>query len=142
MLPEGAAIDSEGNTTDPVQALDGAAAALGWPQGFGLMLAVQAFGILSGSKVVIDEIGNCGFFLLFDPELLMPLAEFKAKMAEFQTALESAQPAPGRDRIILPGKDSRRRRADAAVRGTIEVHQIVYDALVAAAGATGRPAGR
>ena len=79
-LPQGVAVDAAGApTTDPTEARRGALLPFGGYKGFGLALMVQALGVLAGSALDIE--GDNGFlFIVFRPDLLTPLDEFKREM--------------------------------------------------------------
>src|SRR5262245_22556172 len=79
-LPETVAVVSRGRSTvEPTEALEGAFLAWGGQRGSALSLAIQALGILAGSPAVIRETGDFGlFFLVIDPEILLPGGECKA----------------------------------------------------------------
>ena len=103
----------------------------GGPRGYGIALAVQIFGILCGSKTVVGDVSDCGFFfLVFDPELLMPLDRFRARVTELAREIEESRPAPGVERVRVPGRGSASRRAAALKKGAIEVDEAVYATLV------------
>lgn len=132
-LEPGMAVNPQGRpTTDPAQALLGAFLPWGGHRGYGMALISQIFGILSGSDIVVGKVTDCGFFfLVLDPELLMPLAEFKAKVASLVDTIESSRPAPGGGHVRVHGRGSAARRADALACGTIDVDRTVYDTLCA-----------
>lgn len=129
----GSAVGPDGQpTTDPTQALQGAFLPWGGHRGYGLSLVVQVLAILCGSKVVVEEVADCGFFfLVFDPELLMPLDAFRAGVSELVRRTEGSRPAPGAAVVRVPGYSSMSRRALSEARGYIEVDDAIYDALLA-----------
>ena len=131
-MDPGTAVDPSGEpTTDPSQALLGAFLPWGGHRGYGISLAAQIFGILCGSSTVVDGVSDSGFFfLVFNPDLLMPLDAFKAKVAELVAHIETSRPAPGFERVRVPGRGSAMRRAASREAGTIEVDQAVYDTLL------------
>ena len=132
-LEPGWAIDAEGRpTTDPTEALRGAFVAWGGHRGSALALVIQALAILCGGKPVADDVAESGFFFLaFNPELLMPLGEFRAKVGELVRHLETSRPAPGAAAVRVPGRTSAARRAESLRKGMIEVDEAVYASLVA-----------
>lgn len=129
-LDEGTAIGPDGEaTTDPTAALAGAFLPWGAHRGYGLSLVVQVLGILAGSKVVVDGVGQCGFFfLVFDPALLMPASEFKARVAELKSRIVTSRPA-GDAPVRVPGAGSQAAREAARQAGTIPVDEKVLAAL-------------
>jgi LDH2 family malate/lactate/ureidoglycolate dehydrogenase len=131
-LDAGWAVDESGQpTTDPAKALAGAFLPWGGHRGYGVALAVQIFGILCGSKTIVEDVAECGFFfLVFDPELLMPAEQFQARVTELAREIEGSRPAPGIEGVRIPGRGSASRRAAAMKKGAIEVDEAVYAALV------------
>lgn len=131
-LPEGVAVDSDGRpTVDPDAALEGAFLAWGGHRGSGLCLAVQLLGILAGSDVVIEGTSNYGlFFLVVDPKLLMPGAQFRSRVSELKKVITSTRPAAGVARVRVPGESSQRRRKGALAAGVIQVDDRVYSRIL------------
>ena len=132
-LEPGWAVAADGQpTTDASEALAGAFLPWGGHRGYGIALVVQVLSILCGSKIVVDDVAECGFFfLVFDPELLMPLAEFRAKITELTQRIEKSRPAPGVTRVRVPGRGSAAARASADASGTITVDDSIYGSLMA-----------
>jgi LDH2 family malate/lactate/ureidoglycolate dehydrogenase len=126
-------IDRDGNpTTDPATAWVGAILPWGGHRGYGIALAVHLLGILGGGKPVIHDVSDTGFFfLLIDPDLLMPSAEFRAKAAELVQHIESSRPAPGVEKVRVHGMSSAARRTAVHQRGYFEIDDSVYKMLVA-----------
>jgi LDH2 family malate/lactate/ureidoglycolate dehydrogenase len=102
-LPEGVAIDRDGNPTrDAKEARDGALLPFGGHKGFGLGLIVQAFGLLGGAAAVADN--NDGYiFIALRPELLVSRADLQRE----RTALITRGNAVG-------SRASKRRRTACA----------------------------
>jgi LDH2 family malate/lactate/ureidoglycolate dehydrogenase len=130
MLPEGVAIDSEGQPTrNPTLARAGALLPFGGYKGFGLALIVQAFGLLAGSALDPDK--DDGYlFVVFKPDLLADLDDFKQQVAEL---IERVNATPRQDEvreIRIPGERAFRSR-ERALREGIEIDRLVYDALAA-----------
>lgn len=132
-LEPGSAVDSKGQpTTDPTAALLGAFLPWGGHRGYGLSLVVQVLAVLCGGKIVADQVADSGFFFLaIDPEVLMPLEEFRGNVAELVGKIEASRPAPGAVKVRVPGRSSAGRRAEAQARGTIEVDDAIYQTLIA-----------
>jgi LDH2 family malate/lactate/ureidoglycolate dehydrogenase len=131
-LEPGWAVDADGEpTTDPAKALAGAFMPWGGHRGYGISLVVQIFALLCGSRTVVEDVADCGFFFfVFDPELLMPGDEFRRRVGELVQMIESSRPAPGGPRVRLPGRGSSSRRAKAQADGFIEVDETIYKALI------------
>jgi LDH2 family malate/lactate/ureidoglycolate dehydrogenase len=133
-LPEGVAIDRDGHPTrDPTAARRGALLPFGGHKGFGLALMVHALGVLAGSALDVDR-DNGYLFIVFKPDLLQPLAEFKREMTALVERVKATPRQPGIDEIRIPSEHAFRRRAKALVEG-LEFDQAVYDALRRLAGA-------
>ncbi|MGV6874311.1 Ldh family oxidoreductase [Pseudochelatococcus sp. B33] len=126
------AVDAAGlSTQDPAAALAGAFLPWGEHRGSGLALVVQVLAILCGGKIVAEDVADSGFFfLVIDPELLMPLEQFRAGVADLVTRIEASRPMPGVERVRVPGRTSIGRRAEAEARGTIEVDDAIHETLL------------
>jgi L-2-hydroxycarboxylate dehydrogenase (NAD+) len=130
-LPEGHAVDLDGfPTVDPASALAGAIRTWGGPRGSGLAVVIQALGILGGSDPIISEAGKWGyFFMAFDPELLMPLNDFKKNISSMQEQIETSRPSPGGAAVRVPGSSGTRKIQEGHARGWIEVDDAIYQAI-------------
>ena len=95
MLPEGVAIDPDGQPTrDPTAARLGALLPFGGYKGYGLGFIVQALGVLAGSGMDLDA--DDGYlFVVFKPDLLVPLDEFKREVTALIDRVKSVPRAPG-----------------------------------------------
>jgi LDH2 family malate/lactate/ureidoglycolate dehydrogenase len=129
LLPEGVAIDANGMPTrDPVSARAGALLPLAGHKGFGLGFMCQAMGLLAGAGM--DEAKNYGYlFVVFRPDLLVPLDEFKEGLAELISRVKAASRLPGVDEIRIPSERSFRERKRNR-RDGIAVDRRIYDKLV------------
>jgi LDH2 family malate/lactate/ureidoglycolate dehydrogenase len=129
-LPEGVAIDRDGRPTrDPTEARLGALLPFGSYKGFGLALIVQALGLLAGAGIGPDD-GDGYLFVVFKPELLVPLDEFKRQVSKLIDFVKSTPRQPGIAEIRIPGERAFRSR-EAARRDGIEIDRLVYDSLAA-----------
>ncbi len=102
-LPSGWAVDPDGKPTkDASKVWDGALLPWGGARGYSIALAVQLLGILAGGKAAAETPSDVGqFFLVVDPEQLMPLAEFKATAANLAEMIRASRPLAGnRDQSI------------------------------------------
>src|SRR5688572_9322502 len=79
VLPDGVAIDAEGKVTrDPTQVHS--ILPFGGYKGYALSLAMQALGVLAGSGLGEDR--TYGYLIMaIDPELMLPLDEFRRDMS-------------------------------------------------------------
>jgi LDH2 family malate/lactate/ureidoglycolate dehydrogenase len=129
-LPEGVAIDAEGRPTrDPTAARRGALLPFGGYKGYGLGFVVQTLGVLAGSAM--DPEGDDGYlFIVFKPDLLVPLETFKREVTALVDRIKSVPHAPGVDEIRIPGERAFASR-ERLLRDGIEVDRLVYDALAA-----------
>jgi LDH2 family malate/lactate/ureidoglycolate dehydrogenase len=127
-LPGGVAVDAEGRATvDPTAALDGAFLAWGGQRGSSLALAIQALGVLAGSAAVIRETGDFGlFFLVVDPEMLLPGGQCRARMSELRRLIAANRPLPGQAAVRVPGDGSQQRRRQVLAGGTVSIDERVH----------------
>jgi L-2-hydroxycarboxylate dehydrogenase (NAD+) len=128
LLPEGVAIDSQGRPTrDPAAARLGALLPFGGYKGYGLGFVVQALGVLASAAMEADA--DDGYLLVvFKPELLVPLDDFKREVTALIDRIKSVPRAPGVEEIRIPGERAFRSREQLSHDG-IEVDRLVYDAL-------------
>src|SRR3990172_1775376 len=131
-IPAGVAVNAGGRpTVDPNEALAGAFLPWGGRRGSGLSMVAQLLGILAGSPVVIDGIGNYGlFFMVMNPALLMPDGQFKSRVSEFRATVHATRPADGVSRVRIPGEGSLLKRRQAQAAGVIEVDDRVYSQIL------------
>jgi LDH2 family malate/lactate/ureidoglycolate dehydrogenase len=142
-LPEGVAIDRDGNPTrDAKAARDGALLPFGGHKGFGLGLIVAAFGLLGGGALganTNDGGQNDGdkrdgyVFIAFRPDLLVPLADLEREVAALIARVKAVPPLPGFSEIRIPGEQSAKNRARLAREG-LDIDRLVLDRLTALAG--------
>ncbi len=130
LLPEGVAIDSRGQPTrDPTAARLGALLPFGAYKGYGLGFVVQALGVLAGSSM--DPEKDDGYlFIVFKPDLLVPLDEFKREVSGLVDRIKKVPRQPGVEEIRIPGERAFRSRTRLRREG-IEIDRLVYDALAA-----------
>src|SRR5690348_8235870 len=126
-LPEGVAIDRDGNPTrDAKAARDGALLPFGGHKGFGLGLIVAAFGLLGGGALGANTNGGGktdGYvFIAFRPDLLVPLADLERELAALIARVKA-----------VPPPQSARNRARLAREG-LDIDRLVLDRLTALAG--------
>src|SRR6516162_5982407 len=128
LLPEGVAIDPEGQPTrDPTLARAGALLLFGGYKGFGLAFIVQAFGLLTGSELDPDK--DDGYvFVVFKPDLVADLDDFKQQLGELIERIKATPCQPEVGEIRIPGERAFRSR-ERALREGIEIDRLVYEAL-------------
>lgn len=131
-LPEGIAIDADGNpTTDPARALLGAILPSAGHKGYAIAVAVQALGLFAGGDAVPEPFGNFGFFfLVMRRDLFCSAQVYDSRIAELAAAVENSPPAPGGDGAHLPGRRSAQRRRDGLRRGVVDIPERVHRDLL------------
>ena len=127
-LPPGVAVDAAGApTTDPASARLGALLPFGGYKGFGLALMVQALGVLAGSSLDVER-DNGYLFIVFKPDLLTPLDQFKREMSALIDRVKATPRQTGVAEIRIPSERAFRHRERALVEG-IEIDRAVFEAL-------------
>jgi LDH2 family malate/lactate/ureidoglycolate dehydrogenase len=129
-LPEGVAIDKEGRPTrDPVAALAGAILPFGGHRGYALSFTIQALGLLGGAALTNGEPQDFGFlFVLFDPGLLMPAADFERHLDELIAKVKATPRQPGVDEIRIPSERAYAERERRLVEG-IDLPRVIYERI-------------
>jgi LDH2 family malate/lactate/ureidoglycolate dehydrogenase len=124
------AIGSIGRPTrDPAVARQSAILPFGGYKGFGLAFIVQAFGVLARSA--IDPEKDDGYlFVVFKPDLLADLDDFKRELSELVARIKATPRAEGVAEIRIPGERAFRSRKRLRSDG-IELDRQVYKALAA-----------
>jgi LDH2 family malate/lactate/ureidoglycolate dehydrogenase len=119
LLPEDVAIDAEGNATrDPAAALAGSILTFGGHKGFGLSLMTQAMGLMAGPPLTNGKAADFGFlFIVFDPELLMPLPQFMQYLSALLTEIKATPLQPGVGEIRIPSERAFAERERRCVTG-------------------------
>jgi LDH2 family malate/lactate/ureidoglycolate dehydrogenase len=116
-IPEGWVIDAGGRpTTDPADyARGGALAPLGGHKGYGLALLTEVLaGALSGAgmtSAIVPWLVNTATptdaghaFMVLDIECFIDRATFSARMEHLIAEIHAAEPAPGVERVLVPGE--------------------------------------
>ena len=136
-LPEGIAFDAGGKpTTDPDAALGGSFTPWGGHKGSGLGHVVQLLGVLAGSPTQPPDLAEFGFVIVaMKPDLLMPEAEYRAKVSEYAEAVRSARPVEGGLAVRMPFDRSAALRRQILSEDAIEVADFVHQRLVKIAAA-------
>ncbi len=114
-LPEGWAYDRDGNaTTDPVAALDGLIQPSGGYKGTSLALVMGILSALLSGAAYGTELGDFvdgakpgrdgQFVLAISIGAFEDPVRFKERMDELIAQIHASRPAPGFDRVMLPGE--------------------------------------
>ena len=135
LLPEGVAVDAAGlPTRDPQAALQGGILPFGGVQahkGYGLSFMIQAMGLLAGAAMPQGQVQDFAFlFVVFDPALLMPRAQFDAQLAELIAAVKATPRQPGVDEIRIPSEHAFRTRAQRRIDGFM-LESRIHDRIAA-----------
>ena len=129
-IPDTWIVDREGwPTTDPAQLMAGGAMQpMAGYKGYGIALLIEIMaGVLTGAAFMDDlktwiidtdaRINQGHAFIAINPEIMMPLPEFKSRMDDLVRRIKATPTAPGASRIYLPGEMEWDRRDDALARG-------------------------
>ena len=128
LIPEGVALDAQGKPTrDPANVA--MLLPLAGYKGFGLALAMQALGVLAGSRKEPHNVYGY-LFVAMKPDLLGPADEFKREMSAMLAEVKTAPKQPGVTDIRLPSENAFATRARLRREG-IEIDRLIYDALKA-----------
>jgi LDH2 family malate/lactate/ureidoglycolate dehydrogenase len=142
-IPEGWAITSEGlPTTDAKEALKGSVLPLGGPKGSGLAIMLDILtGVLTGAEFgakmprMYDDpqpqrVGH--MFSAISIEAFMPMTEFLSRMDEKEQETREGPPAPGFERVSMPGDGTHERMAMHRESAIPLTHEVYADLLTAA----------
>jgi ureidoglycolate dehydrogenase (NAD+) len=129
-IPDTWIVDKDGNsTTDPTKLMDGGAMLpMAGYKGYGIAMLLEILaGVLTGAAFTSDlktwiidtdaHINQGHAFIVIDPNIMMPIDEFKARMDELVRRTKATPTAPGTDRIYLPGEMEWDRRDNALANG-------------------------
>jgi L-2-hydroxycarboxylate dehydrogenase (NAD+) len=105
---------------------------IGYEEGFGLGLIVQALGVLGGAGTVAGARDDY-LFIAFRPDLLIPLEDCKREVSALIDRVKAVPRAPGVAEIRIPGENSARNRERLSREG-LEIDQLVYEQLHRLAG--------
>jgi L-2-hydroxycarboxylate dehydrogenase (NAD+) len=128
-LPEGVAIDKDGNATiDPKKAMDGALLPIGEHKGYGLALVIE---ILSRCLLDVhrkdDEIYRGYFFIAIDPSKFIEIGKFLDNVKKLKKRIKSSRKEKGIEEIFLPGERSERTKRENLKKGSIEIDERIID---------------
>ena len=129
-IPEGWVIDADGRpTTDPAAyAAGGALVPVGGHKGYGMALLTETLAAaLSGAsmtRAVVPWLVETGTptdaghaFIALDIECFMDREEFYGRMQQLIDELHDAEPAPGVERVLVPGELEHEREQRALQHG-------------------------
>jgi LDH2 family malate/lactate/ureidoglycolate dehydrogenase len=122
-IPLGWMMDQRGRlSTDPKDAGAGLGVPIAEHKGYGLALVMETLsGLLTGARFCLDhdretfrsgtiqhDLGH--FFLALNPEMFMPVAEFKARVDRMIEDVKRSELAEGVKAVLLPGEPELRSR--------------------------------
>ena len=82
-------------------------------------------------SILIDDSSSFGlFFLVFDPALLMPREQFRARVSELRKVIQASRPAEGVAKVRVPGDGSMARYRRAVAAGVIQLDDRVYSQIL------------
>ncbi len=136
-IPEGLAIDKNGDfTQDPAEVMGGGAL-LPFDKGYkgsgiGMVVEIMA-GPLAASaycdcETFDKEWGST--FIAIDPNLLVDLDKFKANCTDLISIMKKSRTKNADEKIRLPGERARKSYNDSQASGMVEVDGTIYDKLV------------
>ena len=127
-IPEGVAIDADGNpTTDAALARLGAILPFGGHKGYALSVAIRALGVLCNPALDLE--GIYGYFIVaMKPDLFVPIGQFRADLSAAIAEIKAVPRMNGVAEVRVPGERASRERKQRLVDG-IEIDRRVYDAL-------------
>lgn len=125
-VPEGALIDADGRpTTDPTQMIDerrGALTSFGGHKGSGMAIMCEMLGAaMTGGHTIVDEMRhaviNNMLSTIIDTASFGPLGQTVAKFGAVGDWIKASPPAPGFDKVRLPGEPEREARTKRLAEG-------------------------
>ncbi len=138
LLPEGVALDNEGEPTTDAQAVlgkdgsqGGAIKTFAGHKGFGLSLFVQLLGgafASAGIPGANEEDGAGAFILAIDPGLFAGKEEYMKRSRALVDQIKSAKPIEGQE-VVLPGEKGDQRAKEVEESGEIEIADGVWNEL-------------
>jgi LDH2 family malate/lactate/ureidoglycolate dehydrogenase len=135
-IPEGWAVDTEGRpTTNAKAALAGAVLPFGGPKGSAISFIIDILcGVMTGASFAyhlntledLSSIQNVGHMVAaVRTDLFLPASEFGARMDEILGMLRACPPAPGVERVLLPGEIEAQEEARNLKLGVPMVPEVV-----------------
>jgi LDH2 family malate/lactate/ureidoglycolate dehydrogenase len=141
-IPLGWMMDKRGQpTTNPDDFRDGFGVPIAEHKGYGLALTMEMLaGVLTGAGFCHDhgreiarddarppDLGH--FFLAINPEMFMPVADFRARVDRMIDEVKSSAPAEGSRGVIVAGEPEMLARAANLAAGSVPVLPSTYRAM-------------
>ena len=132
-LPEGRALDSEGQpTVDPNEAMQGAFTAWGGHKGSGLGLMVQLLGVHAGSDGMTDDMGGFGMTIVaMKADLFGDGEAAKQRINQYANDVRAAKPLDPASPVRMPFDRSYADRGKVRASGRFEVNDEIVAKLKA-----------
>lgn len=130
-LPEGVALDAAGQpTTEASAVLDGGGVfTFGGHRSSALSFGIQALGLLAGGARPRGVGKDFSFlFVVFDPELLMPAAEFREHLGELIGMVRAIPPRDPAEPVRIPSERAYRERRERMAQG-VPLHRSIHEQL-------------
>jgi len=120
-------VDKHGNPTrNARELLEGGVLPFGEHKGYGLSLAIQALGLMAGSRMRNGEVSDFGYLLIaFDPGLLMPTEQFTTELQELLGKVRNLPRQPGVPEIRIPSERGFREREIRRKEGILVNKRVV-----------------
>jgi LDH2 family malate/lactate/ureidoglycolate dehydrogenase len=120
-------IDKSGTPTKVARDIvDGGVFPFGGHKGFGLSLAIQALGLIVGSRMRNGDVLDFGYLLIvFDPGLFMPLEKFTSEFEELVLRIKGLPRQPGVSEIRIPSERGFREREIRRKQGIVVNKRVV-----------------
>jgi LDH2 family malate/lactate/ureidoglycolate dehydrogenase len=138
-LREGLALGPDGRPTiDHAAAIAGMLLPMGGHRGFGLALMWEVLtGLLSGNErfasriTPLSELGQpqsvAHLHVAIDPEAVMPRPTFAARVEALVERVHASPPAPGVERVLVPGERGAKLSARRASEGVVVPLQVMRE---------------
>lgn len=132
-LPEGVAIDKDGNdTTDAAKVLEGALLPFANSyKGSGLGMMVELLGSVwvgGGFAGLHGEKGSGNLFMAFSPDLLSDVESFKERVRELIETLKNAETRDGSP-VRIPGENTIAKRDKSLASGEVEISDATFEKI-------------
>lgn len=92
---------------------------------------IQALGLLGGAALPRGQVQDYGYlFIVFDPALLMPVADFERQLEELVSRVKSVRRQPGSEEVRIPSERAYAERERRRVEG-IMLERVLYEKICA-----------
>ena len=124
-LPEGVAIDKDGNATiNPEEAMDGALLPFGGYKGSAMALMVE---VLTRTMFDIKDNERGFLFIFINPAVFKEINQFKKEVSELITNIKSSRKAEGVEEIFIPGERSEKIKQENLKKDYLEIDDKIIE---------------